>query len=65
MTTKELEPYVGRAVAVYTTASENAVTGLLARVEPHVDPPAYELISADGEVPPVLLEPAEIVRIEG
>ncbi len=63
MTTAELEPFLGRLVAVRTSASETALTGTLERVG--LGGSTYQVVSADGEVPPVVLDAVEIVRVEG
>jgi len=60
MTHAELEPFVGKNVAIHHTAG-NVVTGKLE----HSDPMGpYHVHSADGEVPPVPLRLDEIISVE-
>jgi len=64
MTTAELQPFLGRIVAVYS-ADDAVITGKLERLEQNGGPTAYHILSADGEVPPVTLDASEIVRVIG
>ncbi|GAC1442855.1 MAG: hypothetical protein NVS1B2_26230 [Vulcanimicrobiaceae bacterium] len=65
MTVEELQPFVGRLVALRTSTSEIAVTGKLERAQSGVDSSAFHLVSIDDEHPPVALDATEIVAIEG
>ena len=62
MTTAEIAPFIGRLVAVHTSASETAVTGTLEHLG--AGGSTYHVVSADGEVPAVVLDATEIVGIE-
>ena len=65
MTTAEIESFVGRNVSVTTNASNNPITGKLVRLDRSAGPTSYHVLSVDGEVPPVLLDAAEIIAVDG